>query len=77
MFDKLDKGGIAVGELNTKKTTNDFASAWDDFSKKYNMLSDVLYKRGIDNKLLDEVIDSRTNFLKICLVIKFDEISKL
>lgn len=77
MFDKLDKGGITVGELGTKKTTNDFASAWDDFSKKYNMLSDVLYKKGIDNKLLDEVIDSRTNFLKTCLVIKFDEISKL
>ena len=44
---------------------------------KYNKLSDALHEKGIDCRLLDEVIDSRTNFLKTCLIIKFDEIGKI
>jgi hypothetical protein len=66
-----------VNSLSAKKNTKQFATAWDDYAKKYNKLSDALHEKGIDCRLLDEVIDSRTNFLKTCLIIKFDEMGKI
>ena len=34
----------------------DKSKLWDEYSKKYNLLSDKLIASGIDSKLLKEII---------------------
>lgn len=51
-----------MSELESIPLDEEKSKRWEDYSKKYNSLSNKLQKAGIEPKLLREVVDAAVNF---------------